>query len=85
MPRNRSCGSYGPGHLMHWIQGKKSQQDQHLIIKVKRCARSSSNAPNDQGLRYYVLPKDDPVAALNILRRAAGLGPWPSDDAPVTK
>lgn len=19
MPRNRSCGSYGPDHLMHWI------------------------------------------------------------------
>jgi hypothetical protein len=34
-------------------------------------------------LQYYVLPKDDPVAALNILRRAAGLAPWPSEDTPV--
>jgi hypothetical protein len=42
--------------------------------------------PIGDGLHYYVLPKDgDPVAALNILREAAGLGPWPSDDAPVTK
>jgi hypothetical protein len=34
-------------------------------------------------LLYYVLPKDDPVAALNILRRAAGLAPRPSEDTPV--
>ena len=35
MSRNRSCGSYGPGHLMHWIQGKKSHEDGQPIIKVK--------------------------------------------------
>jgi hypothetical protein len=35
MPRNRSCGSYGPGHLTHWIQGKKSHEDGQSIIKVK--------------------------------------------------
>jgi hypothetical protein len=28
-------------------------------------------------LEYHVLP-DDPVAALNILREAAGLEPWPA-------
>ena len=28
-------------------------------------------------LQYHVLP-DDPVAALNILREAAGLEPWPA-------
>jgi hypothetical protein len=33
----------------------------------------------DQGLQYYVLP-DDPLAALNVLRQAAGLEPLPSDD-----
>ena len=32
----------------------------------------------DRG-KYYVLP-DDPVAALNTLREAAGLEPVPSDD-----
>jgi hypothetical protein len=32
--------------------------------------------PIGQGLHYHVLP-DDPVAALNILRVAAGLEPWP--------
>ena len=32
----------------------------------------------DLGLRYYVLP-DDPLAALNILREAAGLEPWPAE------
>jgi hypothetical protein len=32
---DRSCGSYGPGHLMHWIQAKKSHEDAQPIIKVK--------------------------------------------------
>ena len=32
----------------------------------------------DRGLHYYVLP-DAPVAALNVLREAAGLGPWRED------
>jgi hypothetical protein len=82
MRRNRFCWSYGPGHLMHWIQGKKSHAHGHPITKVKRCARSTPPAPTDQGRHYYVLP-DDPVAALNILRRAAGWPPLPSDDTPV--
>ena len=38
--------------------------------------------PIGQGLHYYVLP-DDPVAALNILREAAGLEPWSDTDRPV--
>ena len=32
----------------------------------------------DRGLHYYVLP-DGPVAAMNVLREAAGLGPWRED------
>ena len=24
---NRSCGSYGPGHQVHWIQAKKSWEE----------------------------------------------------------
>ena len=35
MSHTRPCGSYGPGHLMHWIQGKKSYEDGQPIIKVK--------------------------------------------------
>ena len=31
----------------------------------------------DLGVQYHVLPADDPLAALNILRAAAGLEPWP--------
>ena len=31
-------------------------------------------------LSYHVLPQDDPVAALNILREAAGLEPLSSPD-----
>jgi hypothetical protein len=40
--------------------------------------------PIGDGLHYYVLPKDgDPVAALNILRADAGLGPWREDGQEV--
>jgi hypothetical protein len=35
MPTNRYCGSYGPGHLMHWIHAKKSHEDGQPIIKVR--------------------------------------------------
>jgi hypothetical protein len=34
-PINRSCGSYGPGHQMHWIQAKKSHEDGQPIHKVR--------------------------------------------------
>jgi hypothetical protein len=34
-PINRSCGSYGPGHQMHWIQAKKSHEDRQPIHKVR--------------------------------------------------
>ena len=34
------------------------------------------------GLHYYVLP-DDPLAALNILREAAGLEPLSDEDDPA--
>jgi len=33
-----------------------------------------------QRSRYYILPKDDPLKAVNILRTAAGLDPLREDD-----
>ena len=30
-PIDRSCGSYGPGHQVHWIQAKKSAEQQPVI------------------------------------------------------
>jgi hypothetical protein len=30
-PINRSCGSYGPGHQVHWIQAKKSADEGPVI------------------------------------------------------
>jgi hypothetical protein len=41
--------------------------------------------PIGQGLHYYYyVLRDDPVAALNILREAAGMEPWPdTGDRPV--
>lgn len=35
MSQHQSCGSYGPGHLMHWIQAKKSHEPDQPIIAVK--------------------------------------------------
>ena len=32
---DRPCGPHVPGHLMHWIQAKKSHEDGQPIIKVK--------------------------------------------------
>ena len=32
-------------------------------------------------LEYHVLPQNDPVRALNILREAAGLDPLPEDES----
>ena len=32
-------------------------------------------------LQYYILPVDDPLQAVNILRVAAGLDPLSDDDA----
>ena len=33
----------------------------------------------EERLEYHVLPRGDPLAALNILRAAAGLGQWRED------
>jgi hypothetical protein len=33
-PVDRSCGSYVPGHQVHWIQAKKSWKDGQPIIHV---------------------------------------------------
>jgi hypothetical protein len=33
-PINRSCGSYGPGHQMHWIQAKKPWEGEQPMIDV---------------------------------------------------
>lgn len=35
MSDNQPCGSYGPGHLVHWIQAKKSHEPDQPVIGVK--------------------------------------------------
>jgi hypothetical protein len=35
--RSRSCGSYGPGHQVHWIQAKRGWEQQpvfHVAVKI---------------------------------------------------
>jgi hypothetical protein len=33
-PVDRSCGSYGPGHQVHWIQAKKSWEELQSAVAV---------------------------------------------------
>jgi hypothetical protein len=37
----------------------------------------------EERMEFHVLPQGDALAALNILREAAGLGPWRDDDEDV--
>jgi hypothetical protein len=68
---NRSCGSYGPGHLMHWIQGKKSHEDGQPIIKVKVVAVHDDGRVEIEGDELKLtLWYHDP----DHLRSAVGLG-----------
>jgi hypothetical protein len=32
-PVDRSCGSYGPGHQVHWIQAKKSVENPQPVVR----------------------------------------------------
>jgi hypothetical protein len=45
----------------------------HIII-VRGVTRDQA-----EGLQFHVLPTDDPLRALNILREAAGLQPLPDE------
>lgn len=44
-----------------------------------------TTSPRPQPSKYYILPKDDPVRAINILRVAAGLDPLSDDATPWSK
>jgi hypothetical protein len=49
---------------------------------TKRWVRTDLSETTDRGLHYYG-PPDGPVAALNVLREAAGLGPGREDGKEV--
>jgi len=49
---------------------------------TERWVRTDMSETTDRGLHYCVLP-DGPVAALNVPREAAGLGPWREDGEKV--
>jgi hypothetical protein len=49
---------------------------------TERWVRTDMSETTDRGLHYYVLP-DGPVAAVNVLREAAGLRPWREDGEEV--
>lgn len=50
------------------------------IQRGKTPSKARRAAITEDGLHYYVRPQNDPVRALNILREAAGLEPWPEQN-----
>ena len=76
MPRNRSCGSYGPGPLMHWIQAKKSHEDAQPIIKVKVVAVHDDGRAGIEGHNLELtLWYHDPDPAFGVSGWAPNLRP----------
>jgi hypothetical protein len=76
MPRNRSCGSYGPGHLMHWIHFNHSMREPGAVIAV-------TAAVDDDGL--VNIEGDDvslvrwnhrPALLRDALHRFGGMAVW---------
>jgi hypothetical protein len=75
MPRNRSCGSYGPGHLMHWIQRKKSHEHEQPIITVKVVAVHDGQVEIEGHDLELTLWYHDPDQLLSALR-FGGYAEW---------
>ena len=46
-PIDRSCRSYRPGHQVHWIQAKKSVEDQQPVIDVAVVVRDDGRVAID--------------------------------------
>ena len=71
-PVNRSLGTW-LGSKLRRIQRRWSH------CRPNHGRRDAADMPETTShrLQYHVLP-DDPLAALNILREAAGLEPWPA-------
>lgn len=49
MSEHRSCGSYGPGHCVHWVQAKKSHEPGQPVIKVKVVAAHDDGRVDIEG------------------------------------
>jgi hypothetical protein len=73
-PINRSCGSYGPGHQMHWIQAKKSWEDEQPMIDVSILVHHDGRVDIEGDELKLTMGNHDPER----LRDAVdSCGPWP--------
>ena len=76
MSQNQVCGSYGPGHRMHWIQGKKSFEPRQLTAKVKAVAVHDDGRVDIEGQGLNLtLWYHDPDRLRSALR-FGGWGEW---------
>lgn len=49
MSRNKRCGSYGPGHQMHWVQTRKADDPEQPLIRVKVVAVHDDGSVDIEG------------------------------------
>lgn len=73
MSSHQTCGSYGPGHLIHWIQAKKSREPDQPVIAVRIVAVRDDGQVDLEGRDLSVTLWHHNVAAL---RRAGSRALW---------
>ena len=76
IPGNESCGSYGPGHRLHWIQANKSHEPDQPMFKVTVTAvRDDGRVELDGDGGPYTLWFHRPDELRSALRYG-GRGEW---------
>jgi hypothetical protein len=78
LQHQRDVDAAGRGDYRHLAIGTRPARSRSATAETTEPNGDRDRDRQDLGLRYYVLP-DDPLAALNILREAAGLEPWPAE------
>ncbi len=59
-PIDRSCGSYRPGHQVHWIQAKKAVEEEQPVIDVAVVVHDDGLVDIDGGELNLTLWNHDP-------------------------
>jgi hypothetical protein len=63
-----------------WCRRRWKMRGPSSCTKRREAVAMPEEQYQDLGVQYHVLPADDPLHALNILREAAGLDPLSDDD-----
>lgn len=73
MSLHQTCGSYGPGHLIHWVQAKKSHEPDQPVIAVKIVAVQDDGRIDIEGRDLAVTLWHHDV---EVLRRSGVRAVW---------